>query len=48
MEGEATARQKNENKAQDDQSPLSALPFCLIELLGRRKQGIAGIVEGAA
>jgi len=47
MEGEGTARQENENKAQDDQFPLSAFRFCLIELLGWRKQGIAWIVEGA-
>jgi hypothetical protein len=47
MEGEGAARQENEHKAQDDQFPLSALLFCLIELLGRRKQGIAWIVEGA-
>jgi len=46
MEGEGAARQENENKAQDDQFPLSALLFCLIELLGRRKQGIAWIVAG--
>jgi hypothetical protein len=47
MEGEGAARHENENKAQDDQFPLSAFLFCLIELLGRRKQRIAWIVERA-
>ena len=47
MEGEGAARQENKNKAHNDQFPLSTLLFCLIELLGRRKQGIACIVEGA-
>jgi hypothetical protein len=41
MKGEGTARHENENEAQNDQFPLSTLLFCLIDLLGRRKQGIA-------
>ena len=42
-----TSCDDNENEAQNDQFPLSTFLFCLIDLLGRRKQGIAWIVEGA-
>jgi hypothetical protein len=47
MEREGAAREEDETKAENDQFPLSALLFCLIALLGRRKQRMAWIVEAA-